>query len=69
MTQSRKKSLIETITQTVVGLLLSFAIQLVIYPALEIPVKLHQNIIITSVFFGSSILRGYIIRRIFNKKN
>ena len=66
--QSKKHSLIESVTQTVVGLVVSFAIQLVIYPMLNIPVTLSQNVIITAVFFVASIGRGYIIRRIFNNK-
>ena len=65
--QSKKHSTIESLTNTIVGLLTSFAIQLVIYPLLSIPVTLNQNIIITIVFFVVSFLRGYIIRRVFNK--
>ena len=65
--QSKKHSTLESLTNTVVGLLTSFAIQLVIYPLLNIPVTLNQNIIITVVFFVVSFLRGYIIRRVFNK--
>ena len=67
--QSKRKSLIESITQTVVGLVISFVIQLVIYPLLNIPVTLNQNLIITAVFFIASIIRGYVIRRIFTKHN
>ena len=67
--QSKKHSTIESLTNTIVGLLTSFAIQLVIYPLLSIPVTLNQNIIITVVFFVVSFLRGYIIRRVFNKIN
>jgi hypothetical protein len=52
---------------TLTGLLVSFCIQLVIYPVMNIPVRLEQNVIITLVFTGASIIRGYIIRRIFNK--
>lgn len=66
--QSKKHSLIESVTQTVVGLVVSFCIQLVIYPMLNIPVTLSQNVIITAVFFVASIGRGYFIRRIFNRK-
>jgi hypothetical protein len=42
--QKRKHSLLESVTNTVTGLLVSFGIQLVIYPALDIPVKLSQNV-------------------------
>lgn len=65
--QPRKLSFIESITNTLTGLLVSFCIQIIIYPVMGIPVKLHQNIIITLVFTIASICRGYIVRRIFNK--
>jgi len=64
--QTKLLSLTESLTNTFSGLIISFIIQLIIYPAMNIPVKLHQNIIITIVFTGASILRSYIIRRIFN---
>jgi len=64
--QPRKHSLIESVTNTLAGLVISFIIQLVIYPAMGIPVRLEQNVVITLVFTGASILRGYIVRRIFN---
>lgn len=67
MKQNKKQSLIESVVQTTIGLATSFLIQLVIYPVLNIPVTFSQNIIITAVFFVSSILRGYFVRRIFNK--
>ena len=66
--QNRKQAFFETIVQTVVGLLVSFIIQIIIYPLLNIPVTLGQNVLITFVFFVVSILRGYLIRRWFNKK-
>lgn len=65
--QSKIQSLIESVTNTLTGLVTSFLIQLVIYPLLNIPVTFSQNVIITLTFFVASILRGYVIRRIFNK--
>lgn len=65
--QSKKLSIIEAVTNTIVGLITSFCIQLLIYPFLNIEVSINQNIFITCVFFIVSILRGYIIRRIFTK--
>lgn len=67
--QTKKQSIIESIFQTLIGLLTSFLIQLAIYPLLKIPVTFSQNIIITLVFFSVSIVRGYLIRRFFNKKS
>lgn len=68
MSQTKKGSIIEAITNTVVGLLTSFILQLILYPLLGIPVKLHQNIIITMAFFAASIGRGYLIRRLFARR-
>jgi hypothetical protein len=65
--QTRKKSLIESLTNTFVGMGVSFIIQLVLFPLMNIPVKLHQNILITFIFTIASIGRGYIIRRIFTQ--
>jgi len=67
MTQTKKKSAIETITQTLSGLLVSMLIQIVLYPAMGIPVTLGQNVIITAVFFVASLIRGYVVRRLFNR--
>lgn len=67
MNQSKQKSLLESITNTCVGLITSFIIQIIIYPLLNIEVSIKQNIIITVIFVTVSIIRGYIIRRIFNR--
>jgi hypothetical protein len=65
--QTKKYSAIEAVTNTLTGLVVSFVIQLIIYPAMGIPVRLSQNVIITAVFTLTSIGRGYIVRRVFNK--
>jgi hypothetical protein len=65
--QSKKKSLTESFINTLSGLFVGLAIQLLMYPTLGIEVNFKQNIILTFVFFLASVLRGYIIRRIFNK--
>jgi len=65
--QTRRRSLTESITNTVAGFIVSLGIQLIIYPAMGIPVRFSQNIIITLIFTVASIGRGYLIRRVFNK--
>jgi hypothetical protein len=65
--QSKKLSIIESVTQTVIGLGISFYIQIVIYPLMGIPVTIKQNIVITIVFFLASLIRGYFVRRYFNR--
>jgi hypothetical protein len=67
MKQSKKKSLIESVIQTIIGLVTSILIQVILYPMMGIPVTFSQNLIITAVFFVVSIGRGYIVRRMFEK--
>lgn len=65
--QNKKHSIIESITQTIIGLGTSIMIQVVLYPIMDIPVSFEQNLIITAVFFVVSIIRGYVVRRAFNR--
>lgn len=65
MKQTKQKSLIESIIQTIIGLGTSILIQVILYPMMGIPVTFSQNLIITLVFFTISIVRGYFVRRIF----
>ena len=67
MPQSKKNSAIESFFNVIIGLIISFIIQLIIYPVMKIEVSINQNLIITFVFFVASFLRGYFIRRLFNK--
>jgi hypothetical protein len=67
--QTKRKSLVESTVNTVLGLVTSFLIQVVIYPILDIPVSINQNILITIVFVFASLIRGYLVRRIFNNLN
>ena len=63
--QTKKKSLIESTVQTLIGLGTSILVQITIYPLMGIPVSFEQNLIITAVFFVVSIVRGYLVRRLF----
>ena len=67
MKQTKRKSLIESVIQTIIGLGTSILIQVILYPMMGIPVSLKQNLIITLVFFTVSIVRGYFVRRIFEE--
>ena len=67
MKQSKKHSALESITNVVIGLIISIVTQMILYPILGIPVTFSQNLIITMVFFVISFVRGYVIRRFFNR--
>lgn len=64
--QSKKYSRYESLANTIAGLVLSFIVQLIIYPALNIKVTIFENVLITFVFLVVSYIRSYTIRRIFN---
>lgn len=68
-TQSKKMSLIESIINTVVGLVTSFYVQYLLFPFFGIHVSTGTNLKITSLFFVISFTRSYVTRRIFNKIN
>ena len=65
--QSKRHSTIESLTNVIVGLLVSFVIQLTLFPALGMHVSTNKHLLITFVFFVASFVRGYVIRRMFNR--
>lgn len=69
MKQSKKQSLVESITNTAVGFLISLAATFAIFPLVGIESTGFKNVVITIFFTAISILRGYVIRRYFNKKS
>jgi len=65
--QTKTFSLIEAITSTLIGFIVSLIVQLIIYSIMDIRVTITQNLTITTVFTIVSIFRGYLVRRFFNK--
>jgi high-affinity Fe2+/Pb2+ permease len=65
--QSKKLSALEALSNTIIGLFISYIATTLLYWILNIPVSHQQNLIITAVMFIISIVRGYVVRRIFNK--
>ncbi|MDZ4087161.1 MAG: hypothetical protein U1E69_10210 [Tabrizicola sp.] len=64
--QSRSASFFETLTSTVLGFILSVAVQRSLFPAMGHDFGLAENPVVASVFTAVSILRGYTVRRVFN---
>jgi hypothetical protein len=64
--QSKVLSLIESIVNVIVGLVISFLTQSFIFGIYDIHLSLISNITITLFFTFISVLRSYIIRRLFN---
>ncbi len=66
--QTRKQSLTEAITNTAIGFGISYASTFIIFPLLGFKTGAGTNLVITLYFTAISILRGYVVRRWFNKK-
>ena len=65
MSQSRTMSLIEAVTNVVVGYVLAVATQIVVFPRFGLQPSLGENLAIGTVFVGVSLLRSYVLRRLF----
>lgn len=66
--QTKRNSIVESITNTLIGLLTTFIFSPIIYGMVGIQYTLNQLGMATILFTILSIIRGYIIRRWFNKK-
>jgi len=66
MSQRRLYSLIEALFNTGVGFGISVAAGVVVYPMFGHSFGLIQLSGITAIFTAISILRGYVVRRLFN---
>jgi hypothetical protein len=65
MRQSRRQSLLESVTNTVVGYAIAVAIQLAVFPLFGLDVPLGTSLGIGAIFTAASILRSYALRRAF----
>jgi hypothetical protein len=67
MTQSRKMSLIEAVTNVAVGYVLAIATQIIVFPWFGLEAALSEHLAIGLVFLGVSLARGYLLRRLFER--
>jgi hypothetical protein len=65
MKQSRTMSLVETIANVVVGYALAIATQIVVFPWFGIEAGLSEHLTIGLAFVGVSLVRGFLLRRLF----
>jgi hypothetical protein len=65
--QSRRQSLIEAITNVVVGYALAVLTQIVVFPWFGLKVSLNDNLAISAMFVMISLLRSYALRRLFER--
>lgn len=63
--QSRRLSLIEAVTNVVLGYALAVVTQIVVFPWFGLQVCLGDNLAIGGAFVAISLLRSYALRRAF----
>ena len=65
MRQSRLMSRVEAVSNVVVGHLLAVGVQLLVFPLFGLEATLRQGLGIGAVFTLVSLVRGYLLRRVF----
>lgn len=67
MTQSRRASLTEAVVNVAVGFVLSAMVTAIVFPMFGYPIRWADNLAISAIFTVVSILRSYVLRRVFNR--
>ena len=65
--QSRKHSIFESITNVAIGYGVAVASQLAVFPMFGIHIPLSDNLAIGAWFTVISIIRSYVVRRVYTK--
>ena len=65
MTQSRRMSLFEAVTNVAVGYALAVVTQIVVFPWFDLHPSLGENLALGGLFTAISLIRGYTLRRLF----
>lgn len=65
MSQSRTMSAIEAVTNVLVGYCVAVAVQMAVFPIFGLIVSLSQNFGIGLIFTVVSLVRSYLLRRMF----
>ena len=66
--QSRLMSLIESLTNVAIGMVVSFFGQIVVSHWYNLPLNFAQNMQIVAFFTVLSVGRSYVLRRVFNRR-
>ena len=66
--QSKKESLIETLTSVFVGWLIGVILNMLVLPLFDYNITVVDSLWVSLIFTVVSVIRGYVIRRFFNSK-
>ena len=67
--QTKLESFIESFTNILIGYIVALISQLIIFPFFDIHINFTDNLLIGLYFTIISLIRSYMIRRFFNRKN
>lgn len=67
MRQSRRMSLAEAVANVVIGYILAVATQVAVFPLFGIRIAISDDLAIGGIFAAVSLLRGFILRRVFDR--
>lgn len=66
MSQSRKGSMFEAVTNTVIGYCINFTANMLIFPLFGMHISLSGNFLMGLIYTAISLVRSYALRRFFN---
>ena len=66
--QTKRQSLIETLTSVFVGWLIGVILNMLVLPLFNYDVNLTDGVLISIIFTAVSVVRSYVVRRFFNSK-
>jgi hypothetical protein len=67
MRQSKRMSMMESLTNVAVGYGVAVSAQIVVFPMFGLEVPLADNLAIGAIFTGISIMRSFALRRVFEE--
>ena len=67
MGQSRRMSAVEAVVSTAIGYIVAVATQMVVFPIFGLRVGVIENLGIGLAFTSVSIVRSYLVRRLFER--
>ena len=67
MKQSRLMSLVEAVTNVIVGYALAVVTQIIVFPWFGLEAALGEHMAIGVAFVGVSLVRSYLLRRLFER--
>jgi len=68
MMQSRWMSLVESVTNVLVGYIVAVVTQVLVFPLFGWHATLSENLMIGLIFTGVSLVRSYVLRRAFEAR-